>query len=177
MPAFESLVFDEISENVCINDLIAYAEGLKDNDGVAIFADADFGWESPEGIPTEDDVPMLRIWSDSGQEIDDNNSNVLTYGKRTISLFFYFYAFGDVNIQAQRARFARHFLTHLSDPATLAAFNGGQTDKYWRIDFDSAIQIDHTQALKRVADYIVVQPPWYVTRIDIPVELFTDYAN
>lgn len=173
---FEKLTFDEAAENVAINDLLTYARSLKDNKQNLVLFNADFGWVAPEGIPDEEDVPMLRIWCDSGNEPMSNNDLIMDDGRRTLSLFFYFYAFGEeqgANIQAQRARYVRHFLTHLSDTAVLETFNADA----WRVDFDSVILIDHTQALKRVADYITVYPPWYVTRVDIPIEVFTDYAD
>ena len=174
--SFQELDFTEAPENVAIQDLLDFAEPLQDNAGNELFADVNFGWEKPEGTPTAEQVPMLRIWSDSGTEDMDNNCDLMNDGRRLLSLYFYFYDFADEtgdNIQAQRARFIRHFLSHLSDPAVQAAFHANA----WRIDFDTKIQIDHTNALKRINDYIVVNPPWYVTRVDIPIEVFTEFAE
>jgi len=170
---FDSLDLEEAPINIAVDELLEHIATMTDRNGKPLFVDAGRGWAYPEGTPTSDMVPALRIWHQQSEALNDNQCFHLSEEDVTLSIFIYVYSFGDQDIQAHRERFVRAFLKKLRWPQSSDPIGVYFQPQTFRFVTPQAVTIDHTNAFKRISDMIAVRPhPWYVTRVDIAINVY-----
>jgi hypothetical protein len=154
--------------NVVVEAIRAQIESLTDLDNQTLFQSVALGLEFPQQDPGEEVSPSVRLWvNQAGYEVESVQFFV---GKIefTLDIYLVMYSFDRTDIQAQRERVCRHLLKMLEYPESGETGTTGLANGvWWEVISPQTIVVDHTSPYKKVAEFIPVLPPWYISRLSI----------
>lgn len=160
--------------NTGCDAIIARLEAVTDENGVKVFNSVKYGLDIPELTILGDKCPAVRIWQDSDIGVADTSQFFVREWVSTLSIYLYFYSLPDAynnfaDIQQKRTEIVKFLLRSLEYPDADSA--GLTPSNNWWFEAPQEIRIDHTTALRRISSSIDVQPPWYVSRIDLKIRV------
>lgn len=165
----------EAPVNTAVDAIIAQIEGMTDLDGQPLFPTVKRGLELPSGPPPESGTPTVHVWQERGAFLNDSVQMGLFEGTHTIDLYVTCYSFNSEDLQAQRERLCWHLVKHLQAPdGGVTSSEGIETDDNWRFVNPQSIDIDHTSPYKKILEFVPVLPPWYVSRISLDIDVWTN---
>lgn len=159
----------EANINIAVDDIIDAIGSVVDRDGQVVFRSVSRGLLLPNSVPREDNVPAIRIWHSAAKVADESVQFFSGQTCYDLSIFVVCYSFTGGDLQQQRERLVKAVLQSLEQPEAGSKVGLVPHSSYW---FDpQSIVIDHTSSLQRFADHLTVLPPWYVTRIDLQIQV------
>ncbi len=159
-----------------VRDVQKYLTNLKDQNSVNVFRRVLPGLYIPMDAPKPQNVPECRIWVDSKSY--QNISEQFFPVKQTamISLYLYFYQFAKdndgipIDISIEREELVDYVIKKMAQPESGGTDNYGlMPRKFWGFVNPQSVEVDHSNAFKRISELIPVTPPNYVTRIDLDI--------
>lgn len=172
----DQLEFNSSQINDAVDAIIERLESMTDENGIQVFQSVKYGLDIPEQTILGENCPAIRIWQDSIDYEMEADHFFVSEGVSPLSMYLYFYALPDSNnvfpdIQQKRTEIVKALLRRLEYPA-LDNVDGFTPDasKWWFVT-PQMIRVDHTTAMRRVAGSVEILPPWYVTRIDLKIQI------
>jgi len=171
MADIHKLNLPESGLNLSVDEIIEWLKGLVDLNNTPLFESVERGLAivNEEGMPSETDVPAVRVWHVNREFPLDNEQGSLVDNIGRVALYLYFYSFEGIDLQRQRDNLVDYILKKLQEP------EGGETDttgiqpKNFTWVSGSTCYVDHESPFKNVSETYRVAHPWYVTRIDLPL--------
>lgn len=170
------LKFPKSRLNIAVDDIVAQLAGIKDLLGKKVLQTVRPGIFIPEQMsePKADETPACHIWHDSMRSKISSIQFLAQEVDTVISLYFTWYNHGRTgeSMQALRQEMIEYVISRLQHPRT-----GNETnetglvfqDNVWSWGTDWVLEIDHTNAYRRVVDQYILLPPWYATRVDLSI--------
>ncbi len=163
----------EAPANTAVDAIIAQIEAMTDLDGQQLFPTVKRGLSLLNGTLPESATPQVDVWQDSAGYMNDSVQMLFAEGEHILDIYITCHSGNGDDLQAQRERLCWHLLQHLqmSDSGTTDA-DGLEPGSNWRFPNPQRVDVDHTSPFKKIADFVPVIPPWYVSRISIAIEVF-----
>lgn len=174
----QDLRFPKSTFNRAIAPIMAQLAGMADLKGQRVFATARQGLYRPrqEHKPQPADVPACYLWCDSEGAVSDSIPLIFDVKNAMLQIYMLWYDFGDdVNgVAEQRIDFVDYVLRNIQGPVSETTDATGivPNPNVWGWPSGGfTASIDHTNAYRHITHQEPLVPPWYSTRVDIPLEL------
>jgi hypothetical protein len=177
MEPYPDIQIPESNVNLIVDILLERYRTCVDTAGNPVFKSVERGLAIPgQTINESYGLPAIRIWEDRtiAQVKSIQQHDQLWFP--TISVFVCFHSLPDASGNYPDAQRFRNKLTKFAlkviqypeagDP------NGITPGNYWNFNNPQQIPIDFTAPLRRIGLDVPIEPPWFITRMDIGLECF-----
>ena len=159
--------------NTAVDAVIARLEALTDENGLKVFQSVEYGLDIPTKTIHDTATPAVRVWQDSDSSNMEASTFFVGHMESLLSIYVYLYAPPINNtypdIQKKRTEIVKFLLRGLEYPDDNST--GFTPANSWWFKTPQRVEVDHTAPFRRVSSNIDVLPPWYVTRIDLRIEV------
>lgn len=171
-----SLELEESTMNLPMQSVVDRLSAIVDKASKKVFQSVDFGLYIPGDTPPTWDSPFARVWVLQ----ESWNIEASQFVARDVDFVLQIYSYlnipptnaaGEyVRIQKIRQNITQAIRKGL-EPQTRSNPHGMTPDRWWKVPAGVKVNVDYATPFRYYGQILPQQPPLYVTRIDIPINV------
>lgn len=170
------LLLEEAPLNRAVNSMMDRWRKAVDLNGLTCFPSVERGMLFPSEDVDPDLYPAIRVWHESADYNTPASQFMVTDASPLVSIYLIMPIgpFKDnqyVDVQSIRECLLKKMFDSLIPP-TFNNADGLEPDRFWKFTEGQTLHVEHAQPYKKHGYQVVVQPPWYVSRVDIKINVY-----